>query len=239
MPTRWKLLATGLLLAVLAAGCGTRKAVEPEYSAPAETAVPAPPEVEPPAAAPEPVAPAPAAPEPPRAVAAESQAPEPEAMPGKTVPPPAPAKPAAPAPSPAPPKVAAATPAASEPAPAPAPAPLPAKPVVPPTTPAKPAEPTLDLNALKERLKETDAIGVMTKLTLKNQVDDLMKQFRSHYKVRPPPDIGPLRQTYNMLVMKVLTLVQDGDPSLARTISASREAIWGMLADPVKFNTLL
>jgi hypothetical protein len=38
-----------------------------------------------------------------------------------------------------------------------------------------------------------------------------------------------------MLVLKVLALVQDSDPSLARTISGSREAIWDILADPEKF----
>jgi hypothetical protein len=41
-----------------------------------------------------------------------------------------------------------------------------------------------------------------------------------------------------MLVVKVLSVVQDGDPSLARTISGSREAIWDILADPEKFNSL-
>jgi len=33
----------------------------------------------------------------------------------------------------------------------------------------------------------------------------------------------------------VLSLLQDGDPSLAAAIVASREAIWGILSDPVKF----
>jgi len=42
-----------------------------------------------------------------------------------------------------------------------------------------------------------------------------------------------------MLVLKVLSLVQDKDPSLARTISGSREAIWGILADPEKFHAAI
>jgi biotin operon repressor len=41
-----------------------------------------------------------------------------------------------------------------------------------------------------------------------------------------------------MLLLKVLALLQDSDPSLARTISGSREAIWGILADPDKFNAV-
>ena len=91
--------------------------------------------------------------------------------------------------------------------------------------------------ALKARLRDTDAIGVFTKLALKNQVDDLLKQFRAQYQSSPQPDVTALRQPYNMLVLKVLALVQDSDPSLARTISASREAIWGILADRDKFNS--
>ena len=42
-----------------------------------------------------------------------------------------------------------------------------------------------------------------------------------------------------MLVLKVLALVQDSDPPLARTISGSREAIWGILADPEKFKSAI
>ena len=40
-----------------------------------------------------------------------------------------------------------------------------------------------------------------------------------------------------MLVLKVLSIVQDGDPSLGVTIARSREAIWDILADPEKFNS--
>ncbi|MBI1732872.1 MAG: hypothetical protein HYR49_08915 [Gammaproteobacteria bacterium] len=129
-------------------------------------------------------------------------------------------------------------PAVIEPVPV-APAPTPAKPEVPPPPAAKPPEPTLDVASLKERLKETKAIGVLTKLTLKNQVDDLLKQFQAYYQAGQKSDIATLRQAYNMLVLKVLSLVQDGDPPLARTIVASREAIWNLLADPVKFRSLI
>jgi hypothetical protein len=38
--------------------------------------------------------------------------------------------------------------------------------------------------------------------------------------------------------MKVLCLLQDGDPALAKAIYASREAIWGVLSDRDKFSKL-
>jgi len=103
---------------------------------------------------------------------------------------------------------------------------------------AKKLEPPLDVSALKARLRDTNAIGVFTKLALKNQVDDLLQQFRAHYQSGQKTSVASLRQPYDMLVLKVLALLQDSDPSLARTISGSREAIWGILADPDKFNAV-
>jgi hypothetical protein len=103
-------------------------------------------------------------------------------------------------------------------------------------TAAKPAAaPPLDLKSLEARLRETSAVGVMTKLTLKNQVDDLLDQFREFYQGKLKTTLAQLRQSYDRLVMKVLALLQDADPPLANAIASSREAIWGILADPVKF----
>ena len=112
--------------------------------------------------------------------------------------------------------------------------PEPASPVV-----AKPeAPPPLDLKSLEQRLKETNAIGVMTKLSLKNQVDDLLEQFRDYYQGRLKTTLAELRRPYELLLMKVLSLLQDGDPTLAKAIYASREAIWAVLSDREKFSKL-
>ena len=81
----------------------------------------------------------------------------------------------------------------------------------------------------------TKAIGVLTKLSLKNQVDDLLDKFRAHYKRQSNTTLADLRRPYDMLLLKVLSLLQDSDPALARDIVASREAIWGILADRNKF----
>jgi hypothetical protein len=112
------------------------------------------------------------------------------------------------------------------------------KPGATPRPAKKEASPPLDLTTLETRLKETKAIGVFTKITLKNQVDDLLDQFRAYYQGRAKTSLAELRRPYDGLVLKVLSLLQDGDPELAREIVASREAIWGILADPNKFATL-
>jgi len=97
------------------------------------------------------------------------------------------------------------------------------------------APPPLDLKSLETRLKDTKAIGVFTKLTLKNQVDDLLDQFRAFYQGRLKTSLAELRRSYDLLVLKVLALLQDADPPLANAIAASRESIWGILSNPAKF----
>ena len=202
---------------------------------------------------------APAHPPPPEATPATPApiaSPAPPAAPAPSgSPPPSPASPVNPAsagPAATPPSAASGTahtppPASKRPPPAtgvaprtqpPATAPAAASPAAGAPANAKPAAPAaaaLDLNGLEQRLRDTRAIGVFTKLSLKNQVDDLLTEFRTYHKGRTPPTLTQLRQQYEVLLMKVVTLLQDGDPSLAGAVASSREAIWGVLTDPVKF----
>jgi hypothetical protein len=162
----------------------------------------------------------------------------------------APAEPSPPPPSTSKGKAApqAANPPATKATPAKPTASAPAKPAKPApaqaaTTPsttarATQANPSLDLTALKEELKSTKAIGLMTKLSLKNQVDDLLDGFRDLYAGKGKATMPQLRQSYDLLMMKVLSLLQDKDKKLASQIVASREVIWGLLADRQKFAAL-
>ena len=164
--------------------------------------------------------------------------------------PPQPAPAAAPAPSaPIPPPDAAtpapkragkaAPPVARTPAPS-ARAPKPAARAVPPVAarPAPAAPAPLDLTALKEQLKATKAIGVFTKLSLKNQVDDLMKQFSDYYQGKA--------KTTHAGTAPLLRLADDEGavaaaglrPEARVRVVSSREAIWALLSDPKKFATL-
>jgi hypothetical protein len=102
----------------------------------------------------------------------------------------------------------------------------------------QPAPPPLDLPSLEQRLRDTKAIGVFTKISLKNQVDDLLGQFRTFHEGRAGAALTELRERYNLLLLKVLSLLQGSDPMLAQAIAGSREAIWGVLADPAKFAKL-
>ena len=97
------------------------------------------------------------------------------------------------------------------------------------------AAPTLDLKGLEQRLRDTQAIGLFTKLSLKNQVDDLLAQFKAFHQGQSRNTLEQLRQKYEVLLMKVVSLLQDGDPALASAVLSSSQAIWGVLTDPKKF----
>ena len=211
-------IVTALLAAVLAAGCaGVKRSATPSAPAvtPAAPSAPAAPD----AAGGSTTAAAPAAP---GAVAPPSQAAAVPSVPDQDAAKPA-ARPAAPEPK-APAKPAAAAPPSAKAAPA---APV-----------AKAAAPPLDLKALETELKETKAIGIMTKLSIKNQVDDLLSQFRAFYQGKLKITLAELRRPFDLLVLKLLSLLQDSDPTLAAAIVASREAIWGILSDRTKFASL-
>jgi len=225
-------IAAGLAL-LLAVGCAGLKSAPPGEPPPPATAPVSTPVVElPPDPVSEPATATTPAPEAPAAPNAVTQV--------RPVPPPAPAavpRPAATkatrstAATPQAATVKAQTPAAVQPAPAQASVPTPS----PAPVAAKQATPPLDLKSLEARLRETSAVGVFTKISLKNQVDDLLNQFRAYHQRQTTTTLAALRQSYNLLMLKVLTLLQDSDPSLARDIVASREAIWSILADRKKF----
>lgn len=205
------------LAGVAAAGCAGPKHAQPQ----APVAAAAPPAV---------VAEASAAPSTPAPVTAPAVVAQPTPLPRPAAP--GAASPAAPtvAPVPAakPPRVVAAPPVA-----APAAKVVPKPTLAPVATPA-PTVP-LDLKSLETRLRQTRAIGVLTKLSLKNQVDDLVEKFRAYHKRQARTTLAELRRNYDMLLLKVLSLLQDSDPPLARDIVKSRAAIWGILEDPRKF----
>jgi hypothetical protein len=166
----------------------------------------------------------PATPTQPKAEPAKPQEETAKPQPEPAKPQPAPAKPPdAPAP-PAPGPGAAAPPAASKDA-------L-------PVAKAPAGDPTLDLKMLEQQLRATKAIGFFTKITLKNKVDDLLDEIGDYYNGDRKHTMADLRRSYDLLLMKVLSLLQDEDPKLASAIVSSREAIWDMLADPKKFAAL-
>lgn len=131
-------------------------------------------------------------------------------------------------------------PAVSAPAvghqPVPEPLPEPAVIAAPVRKPSPPvAAVQLDLEQLEQRLRATKAIGMFTKLELKGQVNDLVERFEAFHENEGSMSLSQLERQFDLLLMKVLTLLQEDDKPLHREIAAARPALWGTLSDPVRF----
>ena len=137
-------------------------------------------------------------------------------------------------PSPAATTVAEPEPAAPEPV---APQPEPPARKEPAATPA-PATAIMDLDGLETRLRKTKAIGLFTKLELKSQVNELLDDVENYHEAKSSLSLGQLEEHFNLLVMKLLVLLENEDPQLHREIARARPVLWTALADPVQFSTL-
>ena len=88
--------------------------------------------------------------------------------------------------------------------PAPATPPVPANPAAKPPRRDRGRHPTTARPEVAGiAVTRRQAIGVMTKLTLKNQVDDLLDQFRMYYQGKLKTSLAELRRSYELLVLKV------------------------------------
>jgi hypothetical protein len=101
-----------------------------------------------------------------------------------------------------------------------------------------PVEPTLDLDKLGTRLRQTKAIGLFTKLELKSQVKDLLDEMEEYHESKSSMELEQLEEHFNLLVMKLLLLLQDDDPQLHKEIARSRPVLWNTLADPSQFSSM-
>jgi len=109
------------------------------------------------------------------------------------------------------------------------------------STASSPAQPEMDLADLEDRLVDTDAIGFFTKLELKSQIDELTEKFREFHAVEAASDnavLDRLREKFDLLLLKLLTLLQDDDPTLHRDVAMARPQIWETFSDPELFAKL-
>lgn len=95
------------------------------------------------------------------------------------------------------------------------------------------AEPVsqVSMDQLIERLKNTDAIGFLTKLALRSDVMDLKDDVIRYRKDGKLSEYrGQLRSRFDGLVLKLMTLLEK-DPSLSQDIYVARESLWKNLLE--------
>jgi len=96
---------------------------------------------------------------------------------------------------------------------------------------AKAEQITVDIETLKTRLKETDAIGVFTKLAIRSDIVDLVDEINRHRKQsKLELKMAEMRAHFDGLLLKIVALLE-GDPVLSRDLYVSRESIWKSLLE--------
>ena len=83
-----------------------------------------------------------------------------------------------------------------------------------------------NLDVLVARLKETDALGVFTKLALKGDVEEIIEMAHEYQSLAALPELQSVRAQFDGLVLKTITLLNDKDPSLAADMYQARDLVW-------------
>ena len=83
-----------------------------------------------------------------------------------------------------------------------------------------------NLDILIVRLKETDALGVFTKLALKGDVEEIIEMAHEYKSLTALPELQSVREQFDGLVLKTITLLNDKDPDLAADMYQARDLVW-------------
>ncbi|MFQ5581879.1 MAG: hypothetical protein ACE5F3_04525 [Mariprofundaceae bacterium] len=91
--------------------------------------------------------------------------------------------------------------------------------------------PALDMDTLVERLKQTKAIGVFTKLAIRNDVVDLVDLINDYRrKSLLKAKLEYIKARFDGLFLKIVALLEN-DPVLSRDIYLARDTIWKSLLE--------
>jgi hypothetical protein len=93
----------------------------------------------------------------------------------------------------------------------------------------------VNLEGLRSSLRETDAIGFTTKLTLNNELDSLLEGFGDYHDGRGDQTLLSLRERFSMLLASTLSLLREDDPQLFGRLWNARGGLWLIVSDPVRF----
>jgi len=87
----------------------------------------------------------------------------------------------------------------------------------------------INLDVLIERLKQTPAIGVFTKLAIRGDILDLKDEIQSYkQKSMLQSKLDDIRARFDGLLIKIMALLQ-ADPALSKDLYTARESIWKSL----------
>jgi len=96
----------------------------------------------------------------------------------------------------------------------------------------------IDFESLEKQVKETKAIGVVTKLKLSNDINKLLADLKAFHAGNSPLTLEQQREQYDLLYMKIVSLVQEKDPELFNQLCNAWDPIWAELQDEKNLQTV-
>ena len=93
---------------------------------------------------------------------------------------------------------------------------------------------SLELESLERRIRESSSLGLFDKLSIKSEVDELIHAISNYHQGKRDVTLNALRVRFEELLSRVTKLLKN-DVALRRDLASSREALWKMLLDPVRF----
>lgn len=97
-------------------------------------------------------------------------------------------------------------------------------------------EEVVDLHLLAEMLADTAAVGLITKIKLKRDIDQMISRLENYHKGKRRFTLNQLEEQYNMLLMKIAAYLQDKDLLLHRHLCNAWTDIWEDLRDYDRFH---
>ena len=96
----------------------------------------------------------------------------------------------------------------------------------------------IDLDDLAKRVGDSKAIGLLTKLSLKREIEVFKVDLKAVHDGASKSTLTQMRERYDLMVHKLMTLLQAKDPGLAKEIAEARNFLWAKLADPKEFRKM-
>ena len=89
----------------------------------------------------------------------------------------------------------------------------------------------INFESLEKQVRETKAIGTIAKLKLSNDINKLLAELKAYHAGTSHLTLEQHREQYDLLYMKIVSLVQENDPELYHQLCNAWDPIWAELQD--------
>lgn len=91
-----------------------------------------------------------------------------------------------------------------------------------------------DLGALETKIRNTDAIDLFSKISLKYEISSLIDEMARAHETRNAAGFTGQRARFERLIDRTVVMLSKGDIVFAKEVEDSREALWRFLNSPEK-----